>query len=134
MKTNHFVCLYATLKSHQYLLLVIFMSCCSVLLSISAQASEHEQNQQQRLARHVLSLNELTERRRTNRLFANEQTPLHGQRIHYTNVGKGNTSFLMRDMVLINRLPTVFARVYDSSAGGGDFGVGWRISYKAALG
>ena len=101
---------------------------------LEQNSPELEQNslelEQKALARHVQSLNELTERRRTNRLFHNEQTPLHGQRIHYTNVGKGNTSFIMRDMVLINRLPIVLARVYDSNFGKGGFGRGFRLNYS----
>ena len=66
---------------------------------------ELEQNslelEQKALARHVQSLNELTERRRTNRLFHNEQTPLHGQRIHYTNVGKWVSGELERKLAAL---------------------------------
>ena len=107
--------------------LMMFLFC--FMLKTNAQVP----SEQQRLARHVVSLNELTERRRTNRLFQNEQTPRYGQGIYYTNVGRGNTSFIMRDMVLLSRLPIIFARVYDSSAGLGDFGLGWRLNYNETI-
>ena len=146
-----FVCLYSTINKKHHILLVFLLLFTSLQpftgyaqiadpiseqnsLELKENSPELEENslefEQQALARHVQSLNELTERRRTNRLFHNEQTPLHGQRIHYTNVGKGNTSFVMRDMVLINRLPIVFARVYDSSSGSGEFGKGFRLNYS----
>ncbi len=72
--------------------------------------------------RHVLSLNELTARRRTNPLFYNEQSPKQGQRMGHVNVDEGNTTFVLRDLVVVNRLPLLFSRVYDSSVSEhGDF-------------
>ena len=140
-----FVCFCAIVKSNKNTLLVISLMSCAILISplkVNAAAPSYQPNsqpnsqpvnEQQRLARHVVSLNELTERRRTNRLFHNEQSPLYGERIEYTNIGKGNSSFVMRDMVLINRLPLIFARVYDSNSGISDFGIGWRLNYNESI-
>ncbi len=87
---------------------------------------------------HVKVLNELSERRQTRTLFNNEQSVFYGLRKHFVNVGKGNLSFIRRDLVTVGRIPLTIARVYDSSLidattafdMAGDFGanVGWRLS------
>ncbi len=74
-------------------------------------------------------LNELSERRRVNTFFTNEQSIFNGVQKGFVNVGKGNLTFVRRDMVTVGRLPVVFARVFDSAyTGESDFSAGWRIS------
>lgn len=74
-------------------------------------------------------LNEFTERRRLKVYFANEQSVFYGAQVGYVNVGRGNLTFVRRDLVTVGRLPLVLARIYDSSFDGGDdFGRGWHLS------
>ena len=79
-------------------------------------------------------LNELTERRRVNTFFHNEQTVLNGVQKGFVNVGTGNLTFLRRDLVTVGRLPVVFARVYDGTSNdASDFSPGWRISIAETI-
>src|SRR5688572_17108425 len=74
-------------------------------------------------------VNELSNRRRLTTFFANEQSPFHGVQINYVNVGRGNLTFLNRDLVRLDRIPIVAGRVYDSRLEGeSDFGAGWKLS------
>lgn len=74
-------------------------------------------------------LNEFGDRRRVQVYFANRQSVFYGARVEMVNVGRGNLTFLRRDLVTAGRLPLVAGRVYDSSLGeGADFGPGWRLS------
>ncbi len=74
-------------------------------------------------------LNELTERRRVNTFFSNEQSIFHGVQKGFVNVGTGNLTFVRRDLATVGRIPVVFARVYDSRySGASDFSPGWRLS------
>lgn len=79
-------------------------------------------------------LNELTERRRVNTFFYNEQSVFYGLPKGYVNVGRGNLTFIRRDLVTVGRIPVVFARVFDSSQPGtADFSAGWRISITETI-
>lgn len=79
-------------------------------------------------------LNELTERRRVNTFFHNEQSVFHGLPKGYVNVGRGNLTFVRRDLVTVGRIPVIFARVFDSSQPGtADFSAGWRISLAETI-
>ncbi|MEM7705282.1 MAG: DUF6531 domain-containing protein [Pseudomonadota bacterium] len=74
-------------------------------------------------------LNELSDRRRLQTFFPNEQSPFRGLQVNNVNVGDGNLTFLRRDLVTLARLPIVLGRVYDSSARDGtDFGRGWKLA------
>jgi len=74
-------------------------------------------------------LNEVSERRRMNVYFANEQTLFYGAQVGYVNVGRGNLTFQRRDLVAVGRIPLVIARAYDSALeGSGDFGPGWHLT------
>ena len=80
-------------------------------------------------AGYVGILNEFTDRRRSHILFNNTQTAEYGLQVGHVNVGRGNFTFARKDLVLIDIIPLVLARVYDSSnLDSGDFGVGWRLS------
>ncbi len=59
-------------------------------------------------------LNELSARQRLTTVFPNEQSPFYGVQLNYVNVGEGNLTFLMRDLVRGARLPIVVGRVHDS--------------------
>ena len=86
------------------------------------------------LAPHLSLLNELSPQRRTQRFFVNEQIPLYGVQEGYVNVGRGNLTFLNRDLVTVGRIPIVAGRVYDSSASDiGHFGPGWRFSLSETV-
>jgi YD repeat-containing protein len=74
-------------------------------------------------------VNELSNRRRLTTFFANEQSPFYGVQINYVNVGRGNLTFLNRDLVRLDRIPIVAGRVYDSRLEAeSDFGPGWKLS------
>lgn len=86
------------------------------------------------MAGHVELLNEVTERRRVNTFFPNEQTVFNGAQKGFVNTGSGNLTFLRRDLVTVGRLPVVFARVFDSAGTeGSDFSPGWRISIAETI-
>lgn len=79
-------------------------------------------------------LNELTNRRRINRLHPNRQSPFYGVRIGYVNASRGNLTFVNRDLVRIDRLPLVLGRVYDSQIQhNNDFGRGWKLTVAETL-
>jgi YD repeat-containing protein len=74
-------------------------------------------------------LNEFTERRRLKVYFTNDQSVVYGAQVGYVNVGRGNLTFVRRDLVTVGRIPLVLARVYDSRLEPGeDFGQGWHLS------
>ncbi len=74
-------------------------------------------------------LSEFSTRRRLTTFFANEQSPFYGVQMNFVNVGKGNFTFLNRDLVRVDRMPIVFGRVYDSSnRTDSDFGPGWKLT------
>ncbi len=74
-------------------------------------------------------LAEFSTRRRLTTIFANEQSPFYGVQMNFVNVGKGNFTFLQRDLVRVDRMPIVFGRVYDSSNNTNpDFGSGWKLA------
>ncbi len=74
-------------------------------------------------------LNELSARRRLTTVFPNEQSPFYGIQMNYVNVGKGNLTFVVRDLVRLDHVPIVFGRVYDSDkSDASDFGQGWKLS------
>ena len=82
----------------------------------------------------VTDLNEFTERRRVNTFFTNEQSIFYGLPKGFVNVGRGNLTFVRRDLVTVGRLPIMFARVYDSSRQDrGDFGIGWYSNYDETI-
>jgi YD repeat-containing protein len=61
--------------------------------------------------------------------FTNDQSVFYGAQVGYVNVGRGNLTFVRRDLVTVGRIPLVLARVYDSSLDAGeDFGQGWYLS------
>lgn len=101
-------------------------------MSTALNGASSNENTPENLAKigpHISLLNELSERRRPNSFFVNEQSQRYGVQVGYVNVGKGNLTFLRRDMVVVGRIPIVAGRVYDSSAtDSGDFGPGWRFS------
>ena len=86
---------------------------------------------------HAKVLNELSERRRIRSLFNNEQSIFYGLKQHFVNVGRGNLSFVRRDLVTVGRIPLTIARVYDSSLDDGtttsDFGPGWQLSVSETI-
>ena len=79
-------------------------------------------------------LSEFSNRRRLTTFFPNEQSPFYGVQMNYVNVGKGNVTFLNRDLVRLDRMPIVFGRVYDSSkSSGDDFGPGWKLTVVESI-
>jgi YD repeat-containing protein len=98
-----------------------------------SQAQTHEELLKE-FEPYVDYLNEFTERRRLKVYFANEQSVFYGAPVGYVNVGRGNLTFVRRDMVTVGRIPLVLARVYDSSFDGGDdFGRGWHLSVAETI-
>ncbi|HEY6249822.1 MAG TPA: DUF6531 domain-containing protein, partial [Candidatus Angelobacter sp.] len=82
-----------------------------------------------KLESYVEKLSELSSRARANVYFPNHQSIFAGVQVGFVNVGKGNLTFLRRDMVASGRIPLVLARVYDSAGTGDtDFGPGWMLS------
>ena len=78
-------------------------------------------------------LAEFSERRRLNTFFRNEQSPFYGVQMGYTNVREGNLTFVVRDLVRLDRIPIVFGRVYDSRIENGDFGPGWKLTVTETI-
>ncbi len=79
-------------------------------------------------------LNEFSERRRMNVYFHNDQPHDRGAQAGYVNVGRGNFTFLRRDLVTVGRIPLVLARAYDSSLPEeGDFGPGWHLTAAESI-
>jgi hypothetical protein len=86
------------------------------------------------LVSHATWLNELSERRQTSTLIPNQQSMFNGISYGYVNTAKLNVTFSRRDMVVVGRMPLVFARVYDSSyAGADDFAQGWHLSIAQTI-
>lgn len=114
------------------ILLATFLFLTSLYASLPAQlpvihAQSHVDHKQ--FEPYVEYLNEFTERRRLKMYFANEQSIFYGAQVGYVNAGRGNLTFVRRDLVTVGRLPLVAARVYDSSLNtGDDFGKGWHLS------
>ncbi len=78
---------------------------------------------------YISMLNELSNRRRLNVNFQNEQSLLYGAQMGSVNTTRGNLTFLRRDLVTVGRIPLVLGRVYDSSLPKHvDFGAGWRLT------
>jgi YD repeat-containing protein len=101
----------------------------SALSSLGASSETDDGPAERVLRSHAAFLNEISDRRRVNTLFTNEQSPLYGVPIRYVNSSRGNLSFVRRDLVSVGRLPIVLARVYDSSIHTrSDFGIGWRLA------
>ncbi|MGH9789249.1 MAG: DUF6531 domain-containing protein, partial [Candidatus Acidiferrales bacterium] len=74
-------------------------------------------------------LKEFYQRRRVNVYFRNDQSIFYGAQVNFVNVGRGNLTFVRRDLVTGGRIPLVVARVYDSAGRGSpDLGPGWHIS------
>ncbi|MGH9894556.1 MAG: DUF6531 domain-containing protein, partial [bacterium] len=74
-------------------------------------------------------LKEFYQRRRVNVYFRNDQSVFYGAQVNFVNVGRGNLTFVRRDLVTGGRIPLVVARVYDSAGrGSADLGAGWHIS------
>ena len=79
-------------------------------------------------------VNELSNRRRLTTFFVNEQSPFYGVQVNYVNVGRGNLTFLNRDLVRLDRIPIVAGRVYDSRLEAeSDFGPGWKLSVSEMI-
>lgn len=101
----------------------------SALSSLGAQNRAEEGPAERVLRSHAAFLNEISDRRRLNSIFPNEQSLQHGVPIRYVNSSRGNLTFVRRDLVSVGHLPVVLSRVYDSSMRTGtDFGVGWRLA------
>jgi YD repeat-containing protein len=97
--------------------------------------AEHESPHKAMAAAGALhQVNELSNRRRLTTFFVNEQSPFYGVQLNYVNVGRGNLTFLKRDLVRLGRLPIVIGRVYDSrSSGQSDFGGGWKLTVAETI-
>lgn len=109
---------------------VKFLSICLAIGTLAPAHAEPNNQPFEDYAKRVALdyLAEISERRRLNTFFENEQSPFNGVPIGYTNVRAGNLTFLNRDLVRLDRVPIVFGRVYDSRLGSGDFGPGWKLS------
>jgi YD repeat-containing protein len=83
---------------------------------------------------HAMFLNELSNRRRVNTFFNNEQTVFYGVPIRYVNSSRGNLTFVRRDLVAVGRVPIVVGRIYDSMSRTDEgFGPGWRLSLEESI-
>ncbi|MGH9774804.1 MAG: DUF6531 domain-containing protein [Candidatus Acidiferrales bacterium] len=81
------------------------------------------------LQQYIQYLQEFSKRRKPNTFFINTQSIFDGVQVNFVNVGRGNATFVRRDLVLPGRMPVVLSRVYDSgSQASGDFGPGWMLS------
>ena len=98
-------------------------------------ATENKQPPSPQLVSHVGLLNEVSSRRQSSRFFAVEKPAITlGLSKHFVNVGSGQLSFQIRDLVTVGRRPLVLARIYDSSlVGGADFGDGWQLSLAETI-
>lgn len=115
---------------------ILLCSVCrfGVCLAPNAQTPTEKAASERVLRDHVEFLNELSDRRRLNTFFPNEQSVFYGVPIRYVNSSRGNLTFVRRDMVTVGRIPIVLARVYDSSLqSGSDFGPGWRLSLAETI-
>ncbi len=119
-----------------------FVVTCGILLSSllvvpdprSARASaEVGTNDASAMLPYARLLAEFSNRRRANVYFENQQTLFYGVQANFVNVGRGNLTFVRRDLVTVGRLPILVARVYDSAGGTTDYGKGWRLSAAETL-
>ncbi|MCY3885179.1 MAG: DUF6531 domain-containing protein [Gammaproteobacteria bacterium] len=79
-------------------------------------------------------LNELSARRRVTTFFPNFQAPQHGVQEKFVNTSKGNLTFLIRDLVVLDSMPIVMGRVYDSTIQeDSDFGHGWKLTVREEI-
>ena len=113
--------------------------------SFDLTSKRHQQNLIQQnisdinIQHNVELLNELTERRRINTFFTNQQLLSYGLQKGYVNTSKGNVTFIRRDLVITNRMPIVIARVYDSSKAvlskgePSDFSDGWHLTLAQSI-
>ena len=131
------------MKLHPLQLMIAFLGLW--LFGTYALDAEDHQNYQQinpqlnpQIKENVKILNELSERRRINTLFNNQQSPFYGLQKDFVNLTKGNVTFSRRDMVVAGRIPIVIARVYDSSAAmstnmATDFSPGWQLTLAQTI-
>lgn len=91
--------------------------------------------QKEMTATAIHAINEITERRRLNRIFRNYQNTQHGFLIDVVNSSEGNLTFIKRDLVYVGRLPIVFGRVYDSriTKDHNGFGSGWKLTVSESV-
>lgn len=83
---------------------------------------------------HAMFLNELSNRRRLNTFFPNEQSVFYGVPVRYVNSSRGNLTFVRRDLVIMGRIPIVIGRIYDSTIRTDTgFGPGWRLSLAETI-
>ncbi len=115
--------------------LLISLSLLAACPVLRGQAASPEQNPAERVIRnHAAYLNELSDRRRLNTFFPNEQSAFYGVPIRYVNSYRGNFTFVRRDLVTADRIPIVLARVYDSSIRtDSGFGPGWHLSLAETM-
>ncbi len=96
--------------------LYVLVTYCFIAPAISACASVHHTNNT------------------INTFIANDQSVFNGAQKGYVNVGKGNVTFIHRDLVTKGNLPILMSRVYDSSLGNSsDFGLGWQLSLNESI-
>jgi hypothetical protein len=101
----------------------------SGLSSLGAENRAEDDISERVIRSHATFLNEISDRRRLNSIFPNEQSSLYGVPIRYVNSSRGNLTFVRRDLVSVGHLPVVLSRVYDSSMRDRtDFGGGWRLA------
>ncbi|MEO0438636.1 MAG: DUF6531 domain-containing protein [Pseudomonadota bacterium] len=103
----------------------------SVDASPTAASEELEQVAQER---GIEFINEVSNRRRLNLLFKNTQKPEVGEQVNFVNTSAGNLTFIQRDHVVVDRLPIIIGRVYDSRIGANsDFGPGWKLTLSEEI-
>lgn len=83
---------------------------------------------------YTMLVNEYSERRRTNKIFPNDQIATRGVQVGHVNSRDGNATFAIRDLIVPGKLPISVTRVYDSSSKGSlGFGKGWRLSIAETI-
>lgn len=109
--------------------------CCSSSLIAYEHSDPSASDPYERVLRdHAEFLNELSNRRRVNTLFQNEQSVFYGLQFRFVNSSRGNLTFVRRDLVSIGRVPIVVGRVYDSmNRTDAGFGPGWRLSLMESV-
>ncbi|NQZ09031.1 MAG: hypothetical protein HRT35_17890 [Algicola sp.] len=97
-------------------LLCVLVTCCFFASVFSAYASFNHSNNT------------------IDTFITNEQSVFNGTQKGYVNVGKGNVTFIHRDLVTGGNFPILMSRVYDSSLGNSsDFGLGWQLSLSESI-
>ncbi len=119
----------------RFLFSLLLATCLAVQMDpVTAGEPVGDDGGTEELRTYATFLNELSSRRRANVYFPNEQAIFYGVQVGHVNVGRGNLTFVRRDLVTGGRLPLVLARVYDSSlTGGEDFVGGWRLTAAETL-